>query len=159
MTPINDRLRDEAIGHAVDLAQYSTGVVRRMIALLNRTDADLMAQLVAALSRIDATAFTVERLESLLQSVRTLNGQAYQQLELAMTAELRQFVEAEWAYQTGVLPAVGIAVPMTIEVSVLQVYAAAMSRPFQGRLLSEWSKSIEVDRMSRSRDAVRIARF
>jgi len=41
-------------------------------------------------------------------------------------------------------------------VAVDQVYGAAMARPFQGRLLKEWSQSIEADRMAKIRDAVRI---
>src|SRR5690606_37920381 len=36
-----------------------------------------------------------------------------------------------------------------------QVYAAARARPFQGRLLREWAKSNEADRMTRVRAAVR----
>ncbi|MGT2493119.1 hypothetical protein ACU4GD_28060 [Cupriavidus basilensis] len=34
--------------------------------------------------------------------------------------------------------------------------AAALSRPFQGRLLKEWASNIEADRMVRIRDAIRI---
>jgi hypothetical protein len=153
---VNELLADAAIHHAVDLAQYSTGVVRRIIALLNRTDADLFAQLTAALGQMDAESFTVERLEAILQSVRSLNAQAYQRVEMALTAELRSFVEIEWPYQQNLFPSVGITMQLGTTVSAAQVYSAAMSRPFQGRLLSEWSKSIEVDRMVRIRDAIRI---
>ena len=81
MTPVNERLLDEAFHHAVDLDQYGTGVVRRMLALLNRVDADLFAQLTAALGTLDAESFTVERLEALLMSVRVMHAQAYLQLE------------------------------------------------------------------------------
>ena len=153
---VNELLADAAIHHAVDLAQYSTGVVRRIIALLNRTDADLFAQLTAALGQMDAESFTVERLEAILQSVRSLNAQAYQRVEMALTAELRSFVEIEWPYQQNLFPSVGITMQLGTTVSAAQVYSAAMSRPFQGRLLSEWSKSIEADRMVRIRDAIRI---
>lgn len=157
MMSVNDRLADAAVHHAVDLAQYSTGTVRRLIALLNRTDADLMAQLTTALATMDPASFTVERLDAVLQSVRALNVQAYQRVEMALTEELRQFAATEWAYQQNVLPAVGIPVSVSFaSTSATQVYSAAMSRPFQGRLLSEWAKSIEADRMVRIRDAIRI---
>lgn len=35
------------------------------------------------------------------------------------------------------------------------VYAATMSQPFQGRLLSEWAEGLETDRMTRIVNAVR----
>ena len=48
----NERLADEAVGHAVDMAAYSNEVVRRMIALLNRSDARLFSELTQALERM-----------------------------------------------------------------------------------------------------------
>ena len=157
MISVNDRLVSEAISHAVDLDQYGTGVVRRMLALLNRVDADLFAQLTAALVNLDAESFTVERLEALLMSVRTMHAQAYLQLDRALTNELREFVAAEWGYQQQLLPSVGVPLSFGTGVATAeQVYAAAMSRPFQGRLLSEWASGIEAQRMTRIRDAVRI---
>ncbi len=157
MTPINERLLDEAFHHAVDLAQYGTGVVRRMLAILNRVDADLMAQLSVALEGIDPTSFTVERLEAVLGSVRALNLQAYQRVERALTDELRDFAAVEYGYQQQLLPSVGVPVRASfVQVAPAQVYAAAMSRPFQGRLLKEWAAGIEEQRMVRIRDAVRV---
>jgi hypothetical protein len=160
MPSVNEYLRDEAISRAVDLAQYSNGSVRRMLALLNRTDADLMRALQDALEKLPPESFTVDRLDALLQSVRWLNAQAYQQVGQALTEELRKLTEVEATYQfelfsraipPQVVASVGIA-----QVEAAQVYAAAMSRPFSGRLLREWSQSLEADRAARIRDAVRI---
>lgn len=157
MASLNERLIDAATGHAVDLAQYGTGVVQRMIALLNRVDADLADRLSTALAQMDPESFTVERLEALLGSVRALNLAAYQTLERELSAELRLFAETEWAYQQGLLPSMGVTVQAQFaQATAQQVYAAAMSRPFQGRLLSEWAAGIEEQRMTRIRDAVRI---
>ena len=39
MPSVNERLADAAIDRAVDLHQYANGVVRRMLAVLNRADA------------------------------------------------------------------------------------------------------------------------
>lgn len=160
MATVNEQLRDEDIGHQVDLARYSNDVVRRMIALLNKVDPDLFAQLAEALERLPAESFTVERLEQLLYSVRELNVQAYQQVGQQLTEELQKFVDYEMSYQLQLFKAVippQIVLQIDIAtVSAEQVYAAAMSRPFQGRLLKEWASSIETGRMARIRDAVRI---
>ena len=91
----NERLQDAAVSHAVDLQQYGTGVVRRVMALLNRADADLAAALTQALERLPAGEFSVERLESLLVSVRMLNAQAYGLVGQELTAEMRRLVEYE----------------------------------------------------------------
>ena len=49
MPTANEALRDATISHQVDLAQYTAHVLRRMVGVLNRSDADLMAALSDAL--------------------------------------------------------------------------------------------------------------
>ena len=157
---VNDDLFDASVNHAIDLQRYSAWMVQRIIGLLNRADADLFAQLTAALERLPAESFTVERLESLLGSVRQINYQAYQQIDRELTTQLREFAQYEANYQlqlfqTTIPPQVVAAVGVA-SVSLTQVEAAVLSRPFQGRLLREWAQSIESDRMIRIRDAIRI---
>jgi SPP1 gp7 family putative phage head morphogenesis protein len=153
---LNDKLLDWAVSHQLDLQHYGNGVVQRMLALLNRVDPDLMVQLQEALERIPADSFSVQRLDSLLASVRELNGKAYEQFTAGLGAELKSLTDYEAGYQyqlfDDLLPArISIA-----SVAVDQVHAAAMARPFQGRLLKEWAGSLESGRMQRIRDAVRI---
>lgn len=160
MQTVNERLQDEVVGHAVDLQQYGTGVVRRIMALLNRADAEIAKALADALERLPASEFSVERLESLLLSVRSLNASAYAAVGQELTAEMRRLTEYESGYQLelfrSVLPPQVVASVGVAGVNVEQVYAAALSRPFQGRLLREWAGSIEADRMERIRDNVRM---
>lgn len=156
----NDRLFDAEVGHAVDLQQFSAWLVRRIIGLLNKTDADLFAQLTAALSTMPAESFTVDRLESLLVSVRSLNAQAYSAVGRDLTEQLREFASYEAGFQLQlfetVIPAQVRAHVGVAAVDIGQVEAAVTSRPFQGRLLREWASSIEADRMTRIRDTIRI---
>ncbi|MCW8158985.1 hypothetical protein D7243_22725 [Stutzerimonas stutzeri] len=159
MATVNELLFDELTAHAVDLQQYSEGVTRRMIALLNRVDADLAAELAAALERMPADSFTVERLEALLGSVRQLNAAAYASVTEALQGELRAFSAYEAGYQSTLYQS---AIPAAVQVrysiasvSPDQVYSAAMSRPFQGRLLRDWASQIEAGRMAKIRDAIR----
>ncbi len=156
---VNERLRDAAIHHSIDFSQYSASVAQRLIAVLNRADAELFARLLIALEQVDATTFTVERLEQLLYSVRTVNAQAYAVLGRELTDELKQVSDYEAGYQfrlfTSTMPEVVIAKVGVASVNVDQVYAAALARPFQGRLLSGWASKIEADRMALIREAVR----
>lgn len=160
MPTVNEQLLDAEIGHQVDLQRYSNGVVRRIIGLLNRVDPDLFAQLGAALERLPADSFTVDRLESQLFSVRQLNLQAYQQIDRQLTDELQDLAAYEATFQQQAFEA---AIPAQIQarlaiapVPAEQAYSAALSQPFRGRLLREWASSMDADRMARIRDAVRI---
>lgn len=159
MPTVNEILEDEQIAHAVSLEKYKVGVVRRIIALLNRADADLSSKLAAALERLPAESFTVERLELLLAEVRAINTQAYASVAQALQDDLKELggYEAGWqqALFEKVLPEpVQVRFPV-VGVSAEQVYAATMSRPFQGRLLKDWGKEIAADRMVKVRNAIR----
>jgi len=160
MATANERLADLAIAHAIDLTRYSNGVVRRMIGLLNRVDEDLFAQLLVALESMTPESFTVQRLDSLLSNVQRLNAQAYRQIGVELDEELLQLAGYEASYQhralQSVLPA-QVAEQLALNtISANQVYAAAMARPFQGKLLSEALTGIEAARAARIRDAIRM---
>lgn len=156
MATANDLLFDAAVDHAVDFTRYNNGVVRRIIATLNKADADLFAQLVSALERLPAESFSVDRLDALLQDVRRINESAFRQLRQELEGELSDLVKYESGYQLSLFKNVLPVQVSVAAISVEQVYSAALARPFQGRLLSEWTSSIEADRMVRIRDALRI---
>lgn len=159
MPTTNARLRDRQLDHAVSVRQFGEGVLRRIMAVLNRSDARLMAQLSEALMRMDRTAFTVERMEGLLAAVRATNAQAYAAVLVELQAELRDLAEVEASAQAATvrasLPAAVAARVPVVPVAMETVYAAALSRPFQGRLLRDWAAQQEASRMVLVRNAVR----
>lgn len=152
----NERMASEAVAHRIDLEHYSNSVVRKIIGLLNRVDGDLFAQLAALLDCLTPSTFNIERLETLLVSTRALNAQAYAAANNALTGEIKNFVEYEAGYQFQLFQHV---LPVSVSVATVnieQTYAAAMSRPFQGKLLKEWQEKIASDRMARVRDTIRM---
>lgn len=160
MVSVNDRLADLAIGHQIYMQRYGGHVGRKIIALLNRADADLFAKLREALERLPPQSFTVQRLDQLLVSVQRLNADVYSGVGLELDKELLELAGYEASYQhrtlTGVLPK-EVAQALTLnQVSGRQAYAAAMARPFQGKLLKEALKDIESARAVRIRDAIRM---
>lgn len=76
MVTINERLRDEAIAHSLFQSRYGAGVARKMVKVLNESDAELSARLMVALDEVNPNSVTVKRLESLLASVREVNKQS-----------------------------------------------------------------------------------
>lgn len=155
MSPsVNDLLASEALSHAVDLQQYSNGVVRRMMRVLNRSDERLTAELVLALERLDPASFTVERLQALLYSVANVNREAYAQVGKELTDELKNFVKYEAQYQAQALLSVLPVQVSVAAVSAESVYAAALARPFQGVILKGVLDDLEASKAKRIRQTI-----
>ncbi|WP_454863351.1 hypothetical protein [Pseudomonas hormoni] len=158
MQTVNQIIEDEQVAHAVSLEKYKVGVVKRIIALLNRSDADLSAALSAALERLPAESSTVERLELLLDQVRLINSQAYASVAAELQNDLKELAGYEVSWQRALFES---AIPNPVQVrfpiasvSAEQAYAATFSRPFQARLLKDWGPEIAADRMKKIRSAV-----
>lgn len=159
MLTANEILRDETVAHSDSLQKYSLGVVRRMISLLNRVDAELSAALVMALDSMPAESYTVERMELLLGSVRTLNAAAYDRVSSELSDDLLELAGYATSWQSDTfamaLPKVVQVYHPIVSVTAEQAYAAAMSRPFQGRLLRDWGKDLAAGRMAVIRNSIR----
>lgn len=158
MATVNERLSDEAIAHTLFVSRYSTGVAKKMIKILNQNDAELSAKLFAALDELEPDSFTVKRLESLLGDVRKVNEIATQSMLAGLQTEFKDFAKHEADYQldlfSSLLPAEVLERFPLAGISFEQVYAAAMSKPFQGRLLKDWASNLESDRLKRITTAV-----
>lgn len=148
-------LLDALTRHAIDLTRFSNGEVRRIIALLNRADADLFAKLQEALDRLPPGSATLAQLDATLSSIKALNKEAYKVVESGISKAMSELAPVESSWQLGLYRR-ATAQEEFASVTAQQAKAAALSRPFQGRLLKEWAVGIESARMTRIRDTVRI---
>lgn len=159
MATANEILQDAAIEHQIDLTRYSGSVVQRMVALLNRVDSRLAAELAEALDG-GGTQYSTERIAALLETVNQLITSVYADFGGELDAELLALAGFESSFQaaviTNALPAVVSEVLVLSTVSAEQVHAAAMARPFQGRLLREALGDLEESKKARIRDTVRM---
>jgi hypothetical protein len=155
MTTANEQLQDEAITHALYLQGYTKYTAGKIIKLLTRTNNDLVAQLNVALERLPQSEFNVARIDALLSSVNGLIRSAYADVSNELDMQLKGLATYETGYQaqlfTNILPEQVSFIAITGE----QAYAAAMARPFQGRLLREWMTGLDTDLAVKVRDAVR----
>jgi SPP1 gp7 family putative phage head morphogenesis protein len=150
----NERILDREVNHQINVLGFSNRVTRRIIAILNRVDPDLMSQVIAARERLPESQFTVDRLDQLLDNLRRLNAQAYSEVAAELDTELRDLTQAEIDFQ---VRTIGTEVPLAVvAVAPQEVYSAAMARPFQGKLLSEWMSNLEEGKANAIRDAIRI---
>lgn len=156
MTTANEVLLNEQIAHQIDLQGYSNNVVRRILKLLNRVDVDLMAQITIALEKLPPSQFNVTRLQAVLASVRSLNSEVYASISTELNSELSKLVAYELDFQEAIIKGVLPANVQFASVQAGQVYAAVLSRPFQGKLLADWMSGLEQTRAIKIRDAIRI---
>lgn len=151
-----DPILNHSVRHAIDMQHYGNFVLAKMIRVLNLTDADLMAQLTAALGDTDADTFKVQRLDKLMASVCEVNAKAYEAFYGGLADELQAYVPYEAQFQYELYRSV---VPVTLSITSVvpeQVYAAAMAKPFQGRLLKDWAATLSDNRLRRIRDTIAV---
>lgn len=160
MPTVNEQLQAAAISHAVDLQHLSSAEARKIIKLLNSVDSDLRAQLIAAIERLGAESYTARHLNTVLASVLALNKEVYASIGEALAQSVLDIGKYEVDYQEAlfrqVIPEQVIVQVDLASVSASQVREIALARPFQGRLLKEWTSDLEVNRAARIRDGIRM---
>ncbi|HBB9211365.1 TPA: hypothetical protein JRS25_004139 [Escherichia coli] len=161
MKTVNERLLNDLVANRILWIRYGNTIANRMVNALNDLDKLLFTEIVDVVesSPYGADSFTAKRLGSLLHSVRELNKRATDSAFLSLTNDLRGASD----YTAGYYPSLFDSVLSDIvkkhypihRVSEEQLYSAVMSKPFQGRLLSEWADNIESDRMKKIENAIR----
>lgn len=151
---VAERLIDEAIAHKIALARYSTWTVRRVLALLNRTDTDLVARIL----RADNEGRDPRQLERLLDEVRALQADGWVVVRERLREDLDGLATTERDFAARIVRAgqraAGVAVASNIPTTA-QVVAAATARPFQGRYMRTWLADAEEGAARRARDVIR----
>lgn len=154
MTSVNELMQSEAIRHQTEIRKYTNAEVLKILAVLNRADRRMLAELAERLERMSPATFTMERLEAMLASVRMLSAEATRQAQGEFGADLRDFVSYEAEYQTMMLTA---HVPVQVSIAAVNAeaaYAAAMSRPFQGVLLRDVWQDLDARKMKIVRQTI-----
>jgi len=151
---VNEKILNKEVAHSIDILGYGNSVSKKIINILNKADVDLVAQLNKAIEAMPANKFNVERLDNLLKSVRKINTDSYKSVDKELNSELKQFTGYETDYQQSTLTAVQPA--PVVAVIANDVYAAAMAKPFEGKLLKEFISGLEQQKATLIRDAVRM---
>lgn len=153
MATANENLLDQTVAHAVGLQRLSNATVRKIIALINRTEAELIEKM----KRYDnGVTFTARRLEKLLEALRNINIEAYAAVRAELTEDIKNLAAYEGVFQATLL---ATTIPVQLDIvtpTASQLYAAVNSRPFQGKLLKEWVSDLESAAQSRLRGAIRM---
>lgn len=145
MATFNEEYRDAALRHQIDLRRYTAGLNKRIARLLEEADRDLTEKLRARLARFAGRDldFTGERWKALLADIRGARAAALQEYKDLVRDELGQLAVLEGNAEVELLQS-SVAIEVSfMTVSAEQLRAIVSSRPFQGKLLSDWFKTLE----------------
>lgn len=151
MANVNDAILDVLTGHSVGLQRLSNATVRKIIALLKRSDERILERLASE----GGSEISRERLETLLANIRVIVEGLYEDATGQLKADLDKLAEYEAEYQADMFRRV---VPVEVDwvtPSPFQIIAATNSRPFQGKLMREWFTDLPADAFKRLRNAIR----
>ncbi|MEE7478438.1 minor capsid protein [Methylobacterium hispanicum] len=159
MAGANERLHDLDVQHQIGLQRYSAATVRKMLALLARTEADIVAKIeTLSWDEVARESAKAERLRKMLEGIKALSKEAADALGKAMKTEMSELAAYEADFQAqataSALPSAAIGVLEKPTAEMLN--AAVNARPFQGRLLKEWITDLDDASAKRLRDAIRI---
>ena len=148
------RLLDEAVRHRIALSRYSTATVRKVLAQLNRTDAELVQRIL----RADNEGRDPRQLERVLDEVRALQADGWSVLRSRLTDDLSDLAAAERDFAARMVRfgqrSVGASAAAGAPTSA-QVVAAVNARPFNGRFLRDWLAEAEAGAAKRVRETLR----
>lgn len=137
----NDLLADRGIRHAVFLERLKTGEATRMVRLLNETMPDVQKQI----DRIKITAGTArkglratKRMRALSRTIGGLMQGGIRNVSAALKESLGDIAVNEGRFHSALLrDTLPIAVDFTTP-SLPVLRSAITSKPFRGKLLSQW---------------------
>lgn len=160
MPTINEELLYAQVRHAIDIERYKTGTVRKMISLLNKSEASLISQITARLALIEERGFdtgpaTTRRLEELYEVIQRQREEAYKIVNDRMTSEMEGFAEVEAEFQTRLPVNVGAAVEV-VAPSAVVLNKIVNAQPFRGKLMRDWIAGLEADEVARIKETIQI---
>ncbi len=143
----NEQIRDALTRHQTYLLRYSGYVRNRIFAIMDATEESLAARIMSRLAGNTGLTTPVEirRQRALIESIAKLRHEAWDKVDDLLKEEM---VALSLAESVSLSETLRIALPVRIETAMPTtrlLRAIALSRPFQGAILSEW-----VQEMSRN---------
>ena len=147
----NEKLFDDAIRHQIYLQGFNNRQVKDMLALLRKVEKRVLLALLDP-----QTGYGEARLTETLKTVRGIVSEGYGGIAEATQAAMKGLAEHEAAWQTAALSR---AMPLDVafaKPAANQIWAAVTTRPFSGRIMSEWFSDMERGAYRRMKDTIRL---
>ena len=155
---VNTQLLDGLLRHQVGLLRLSGEMRGHIYELLDRTEADMASQIKRRLAGVKGlnTPASVRRLQRLEKSLQATRLKAWSQVNKTWVKRLTEITRAEPATVDDIFKTVSPVEVNTTLPPVSKLDNLIRTRPFEGKVLKEWSQSIQRADISRITDQVRI---
>jgi SPP1 gp7 family putative phage head morphogenesis protein len=155
---INEAYFDALVRHQVGLLRLTGSVKKDVIKLLDATEQDIADKIRVRLANHKglSTPRDVQRLQSLLKSIKATRLTAWKQVDALWVKEMRELAKSEPAFASGALKTV---VPVTLETVLPSnelLRSIVSTRPFEGKTLKQWSRSVSAADVRRIEDQIKI---
>ena len=148
---------NRAVRRQVGLQRVANGPTAQVLSLLRVVERDIIRQM--RLTPPDS--FGSQRMTAMLANVRRIYREGYEGINNQLTLDLGDVAVSESIFTRGVLrstPGISADIAASIVGPTNEIVrAAALSKPFQGRLLRESLSGMKRDHAARVRDAIRIS--
>jgi len=154
MPTANEVYFDAALRRAVQVRRFQTGEVKRMLALLEEADRELVAKIRRRVGKVGT--FRTKRFKALLKSVREDRDLLMRRFRAELNSDLPKFARVEADAE---LKIIETAIPVEVSfasVDLNQLRSAISAKPFEGRLLREWHQSLQMADRRRLEQAIRL---
>lgn len=154
----NEALLDALIRHQTYLLRYSGFVRNRIAAILDASEADIAALIRGRVEGVTGVRTPVElrRLLALQASVTALRNKSWEEAARWLEEEMAQLAYQEPIVINGIVTTVSPVLVDTITPSTRLLKAIALSRPFEGRVLREWSAALRAEDVRRIHASIQL---
>lgn len=155
----NEAFMDAMIRQQVYLLRLTRPIQDQVVALLNKTEADLAANIKRMLAQVDTTGVTpanLKRLQVLMDYVRHTRGTAWEQVNATWLAEIQAIAAKQPEILAGLLSTVSpVQLDLLLPAPEL-IKGIATGTPFQGKVLKDWARTLKASELSRIEDQLKI---
>lgn len=159
MATANEELFDALVRHQIYLMRLGSEIRNRIQRLLDETERDLADTIRSRLRTHQgglSTPGDLRRLEFLLGAVRRLRTRAWDEIDAEWVRQMQELARAEPAHLQGIIGTVSPVVFQTILPDARLLQAIATSRPFEGRTLRQWARSLRAEDLRRIENQIRL---
>lgn len=152
----NEELLDAMVRHQTYIMRFSGYVRNRVNAVLDRTEPEIAALIRDKLSGTQGlvTPQEVRRMQALLRTIDGIRHEAWTEGNDWMSQQLVDLSYQEPIVMQGVFATTAPAVVTTVMPTARLLKSIALSRPFEGRILSEWAANMEAEDLRRIHAAI-----
>jgi SPP1 gp7 family putative phage head morphogenesis protein len=158
MTDVNTEFLDALIRHQIGLLRVAGSIRKRILALLDATEADIESAIKRRLANAEPglSPRNVERLRVLSRIISKIRAESWAEVDDILLTEMRDIATNEAQFLSQAITAIS---PVVVDVAMPDtalLKALVTTNPFEGRVMKQWTKDLAREDIRRINDAIKI---